>query len=428
MNRAILLHLLLLVLGLFPRNSAAQKSPIKEISILSINSAITPATYDYLKHQYKRVPENAFILIKMNTPGGLVSITKDIIGLIGTSKHPTAIWITPQGASAASAGAIIASGAHFIFMSAGTNIGAATPVGLGGDLKESDGRKKSLNDLTAMVRSLSDLRARPGLPFELMIKDAASYTDQEALKMQFIDGIISRPKDIIAILKRQNNPIYFADDVTIREYLPSVGQKILEVLTHPSTAYILFLVGIALIYFEFQAPGGYIAGSIGFCSLIVAAMAFQVLPLDWGSFGLILAGIFCIFLEMYVTSYGLLFIVGLSCFVMGSLFLFHDDTGFISVEYQVLYSALAGVFTGMGLITWFLYKGSRRSQPKDFFLPLGSVGIILQKLSEVSYTVKVRGEIWNANSLEELQPLDQVEVTSVDKNKLVISIKKTTHP
>src|SRR5690606_3649188 len=116
---------------------------VSELSVITINSAITPATYDYLNQNFKKLPKSAVIILKINTPGGLITTTKDIITLFGREKRPVVAWITPEGASASSAGAIIASAAHFIFMSPGTNMGAATPVGLSEDIKEGDGRKKA---------------------------------------------------------------------------------------------------------------------------------------------------------------------------------------------------------------------------------------------------------------------------------------------
>lgn len=435
MRLIILIQVLLFVLSVFPTFAVGDEIVFDEVSTLSINSAITPATYDYLKRNVEKLPRTSLILIKMNTPGGLVSTTKDIITLIGREKRPIVVWITPEGASAASAGSIIASAAHFIFMSPATNMGAATPVGLGEDLKESDGKKKAMNDLTALVRSLSASRNRPHEPFEKMITAADSYTDKESLKLGIINGIISHEKEIPELINGKTVIVGGAPTVIkiespkFQDYEPSMGQKIFEVLANPSTAYILFLIGVALIYFEFQAAGGFIAGSIGVCCLILAGMAFQVLPLDWGSMGLIVAGIVLLVLELYVTSYGLLGLAGVFAFVMGSLFLFHGDTGFISVQYSVIFSSLAGVFVAIGIIAWYLWKDKKRNNKKEnFFLPVGATGTVLTKLNAHEYQVKVRGEIWRAFSDEELNLNDSVEVNSVETEKLIIKIKKSHLP
>ena len=429
-------QVILLIIGLFVCAhfvSAQTNYDVKEIRVLSVKSAITPATLDYLSNHLGKSSENRLTIIKMNTPGGLVTTTKDIIALFAKGNHPVVVWVTPEGASAASAGAIIASGAHFIFMAPGTNIGAATPVGLGEDLKESDGRKKAMNDLTATVRSLSEVRGRPARPFEEMITEAKSFTDKEALNLRIIDGIVSDEGTLIKALqgktwKNANTSMTLSipESTPVKIVEPSFGQKILEVLTNPSTAYFLFLLGAALIYFELQAPGGFIAGSIGAAFLVLAAIAFQVLPLDWGAFGLMLVGVVCLILEMYVTSYGLLGIAGVSAFGLGSLFLFHGEEGFISIQYPVLVSTFLGVLVPMIFLTWYVLKDVRKKKSQsDFFVPLNAEGVVMGKAG-VHYQVKVRGEIWNARSDETLSEGDQVTVTEADDKQLILKIRKNT--
>ncbi len=431
MKRSILPYLFLIVSGLFSLQARAQNFDVEEISLLSINSAITPATFDYLQHHLKAMPSHALIIIKINTPGGLVTTTKDIITLLGKQDRPVAVWITPEGASASSAGAIIASSAHFIFMAPGTNMGAATPVGLGEDLQESDGKKKALNDLTALVRSLSDLRGRPAQPFEEMILKATSFTDQEALKAKIITGVVSTESKLIETLEGlsfKSKGIEYKIKVKAHAastvYNRSWGQELLEVLANPQTAYFLFLIGIALIYFEFQAPGGYIMGGLGFIFIILAAISFQVLPLNWGALGLLLLGLILGILEIFVTSYGILGVSGLVAFVLGSLFLFHDEGGFISIEYSILFSTLAGVAVSAATVGWFLFKDRKAiNQQSHFFLPIGTTGSVMTATGGV-YQIKVKGEIWKAVSTESLSEGDSIKVTYVDTEKLLLHIQK----
>ncbi|MFP5386382.1 MAG: NfeD family protein [Bacteriovoracia bacterium] len=431
MREKILLQILVFVLSLLPCKAFCATLNITEVSLLSVNSAITPATFDYLQQNFKELPDSSLIVLKLNTPGGLVTTTKDIITMVGQQKRPFIVWISPEGASASSAGAIIASAAHFIFMSPGTNMGAATPIGLQGDIEQGDARKKALSDLTALVRSLSELRGRPAEPFEKMITGAESYTDKEALKLKIIEGIVSDHSDILEFVDGKTinlNGIpttLNVKNVAFKTYEPTLGQKILEVLANPSTAYLLFLVGIALIYFEFQAPGGFISGAIGVCFLILAAISFQVLPLDWGSMGLILAGIVLLILEVFIVSYGILSIAGLIAFVMGSLFLFHGEKGFISIEYPLIMSSIAGVVVAVGLVTVYLIRDRKKqSLNENFFLPVGAKGTVLAKYSPKEYQVKVRGEIWRAFSDQDLELNDHVEVSSVDPKDLFINVKK----
>jgi membrane-bound serine protease (ClpP class) len=413
--------------------ASATSYPVEEIAVLRINSAITPATYDYLKSQFLKVRPKSLAIIRLNTPGGLVTTTKDIITLIGEQSFPVAVWITPEGASASSAGAIIASAAHFIFMSPGTNIGAATPVGLGEDMKESDGKKKALSDLSAMVRSLSNSRGRPAAPFEKMIKDAESYTDSESLKLRIIDGIVSTDIELKKALngkkfsyQGKELEITLHPEAQNRELEPTAGQKILEVLANPSTAYFLFLIGVALLYFEFQAPGGFIAGSVGLGFIILAAISFQVLPLNWGALGLIILGAFLFVLEIFVTSYGILTLAGLASFTMGSLFLFHGESGFISVEYPVILSTLAGVVSSLAFLVWYLFNDAKKQKlTHDFFIPGGTQGIVIAlKRDQRPYQIKIRGEIWNAECEDDLQLGDHVNILKADPRKLVLQVKK----
>lgn len=429
-------HSIVLLLGLFVCVLFAygeETYQVNEVRILSIKSAITPATYDYLDGHIGKASENRITIIKMNTPGGLVSTTKDIISLFARGNHPVVVWVTPEGASAASAGSIIASGAHFIFMAPGTNMGAATPVGLGEDIKEGDGRKKALNDLTATVRSLSEIRGRPSGPFEAMIVDAKSFTDREALNLKIIDGIAITELALLETLngkkwvtQKSTKTLSIPGNVVIKEIEPSFGQKILEVLTNPSTAYFLFLLGAALMYFELHAPGGYIAGSVGATFLVLAAIAFQILPLDWGAFGLMLVGVVCLVLEAYVTSYGLLGLAGIVAFALGSLFLFHGEEGFISIQYPVLISTFLGILTPMIFLTWYVLKDSvKKKKSPHFFVPLETEGIVLGKKGD-HYQVKVRGEIWNARSDDAIENGDQVIVTDADEKKLILKIKRKT--
>lgn len=422
----ILLQFLFFVSVLFPFSGFTKTYRVDEISTLSINSAITPATFDYLKHRFETLPKSSLVLVKMNTPGGLLTTTKEIISLIGNNGRPVVVWITPEGASASSAGAIISSGAHFIFMAPGTNMGAATPIGMVGDIKESDARKKALNDISALVRSLAELRGKPAKPFEEMITEAKSFTEKESLKMGIIDGVASDQYEIVKLLTGKKTvlsgteyTLHFSESLNYVNYSPSLGQSLLEVLANPSVAYILFLLGAALIYFELQAPGGLIAGAIGAILLVLSGISFHVLPLDWGAFGLIGVGIILLILEIYVTSYGILSIGGLLSLVFGTLFLFHGETGLISVRYEILFSTLLGVISALAILVWYLVRENKKvKKPSHFFLPVGAEGIAMN-----ASQVKVNGEIWSAYSDDDLSPDAAVIVTEVDPIKLIIKVK-----
>lgn len=433
--RALLKIHYLLVFGMIflPSLLWAQKNlTLKEMMSFEINSAISPATLRYLE-RLKGLSDETAIVIKLNTPGGLVSTTKDILTLLGSQKRPVIIWITPEGGSATSAGAIISSSAHFLFMNEGTNIGAATPINMGSDIKETDQRSKAVNDLVALVTSLNESRGRPVIPFKEMIEKAKSFTASEALKLKFIDGIANHRSDLVTQINGKTVSI-MGEKITItvdpsfewKEMERDFADDVLNVIAHPSTAYILFIVGVALLYFELQAPGGYIAGSVGVICLLLAALAFQVLPLNWVGLGLLLAGIIFLVLEVYITSYGILALAGIASFIAGSLFLFDSQEAWLMVNYQVLYSTLAAVGLSVGLLSWFLVRENKKlKNVPDFFIPINESGSVLNHLGPQLYQIKVRGEIWKAQSDEPLQLNETIQVVGQsDRDHLVLLIKK----
>lgn len=406
---------------------------VDRIHQLEINSSINPATFNYLSTNFKKIKTNDLVLIKLNTPGGLVSTTKEILTLIGEASFPVVIWVTPEGASATSAGAIIASAAHVLFMSEGTNIGAATPIGLGKDIKESDARSKAINDLVALVTSLSKARGRNAEGFAEMIEDAASFDSQEAKDNKLIDDIVSSFKGLKKKLNDRDIKIkgksfkLKVDEVELVKHDMDIGQNILNIFANPTTAYILFLLGAALLYVEFQAAGGFIAGALGAVSLILAGIGFQVLPLNIGALALIVLAFILFVMEMYITSYGILSIGGVVALIFGSLFLYRTDDSFLALKTSIIISTVVSILAFMGVIAYALIKDARKKKP-NFFVPVDETGTVMKFLKEEGdkkvYQIKVYGEIWNATCIEELQDGDQVKVIKEDQGHLRLVVEK----
>lgn len=406
---------------------------VDRIHQLEINSSINPATFNYLSTNFKKIKTNDLVLIKLNTPGGLVSTTKEILTLIGEASFPVVIWVTPEGASATSAGAIIASAAHVLFMSEGTNIGAATPIGLGKDIKESDARSKAINDLVALVTSLSKARGRNAEGFADMIEDAASFDSQEAKENKLIDDIVSSFKGLKKKLDKRDIKIkgkafkLKVSEVELVKHDMDIGQNILNVFANPTTAYILFLLGAALLYVEFQAAGGFIAGALGAVSLILAGIGFQVLPLNIGALALIVLAFILFVMEMYITSYGILSIGGVVALISGSLFLYRTDDSFLALKTSIIISTVVSILAFMGVIAYALIKDARKKKP-NFFVPVDETGTVMKFLKEEGdkkvYQIKVYGEIWNATCIEELQDGDQVKVIKEDQGHLRLVVEK----
>lgn len=410
--------------------------PIHSVLSINIDSSINPATYNFLETAYKQAKkkQNDLLLLKLNTPGGLISTTKDIISLMNQQAIPTLVWITPAGASATSAGALIASGAHFVFMSEGTNIGAATPISIGKDIeKDSDMRNKAINDLAALVKSLSQMRQRKQEGYVQMIKKAKSFSAEEALKEKLINGLVNSQEELFNKLNNQeitlDNSRYTLSikNPKVESLEMDLGQQILNIFSNPSSAYILFLIGAALIYLELQAPGGFIAGSIGVLSLILAGIGFQVLPLNFGAFGLILLA-FCLFIiEIFVTSYGILSIAGLISLITGSLFLFRTDDAYLHFSHELIFSASGAVFIFL-LFLGFIISRDQKNVGKEKFNDLVGKDAIVKKViredsagNEYLYQVKVNGEFWKARS-NTPHPLESIVTIKKQHHNLHLEI------
>ncbi|MBP6217833.1 MAG: nodulation protein NfeD [Oligoflexales bacterium] len=427
------LSLLLALLSFSGFARERTKLPIRKILSTTVDSSINPATLNYLSTSFEHAQKLGYdlILINLNTPGGLVSTTKEILALIGNSKIPTAIWIHPEGGSATSAGAIIASSAHILAMSPGTNIGAATPVQLGKDLEDKDLRNKAINDLVSLVQSLSQSRGRNQEAFGNMIKEAASYQSQNAVELKLVDFIANTQNEFVEKLQGREISIQ-GETFTLECLNPQVdeqamdlGQKLLNILASPDLTYILFMLGAALIYFEFQTPGGFIAGGVGSILLILSGIGFQVLPLNFGSLALIILAFILFILELYITSYGGLSLVAVLSLSVGSLFLFRTDNAYLDISLPLIFATISCITLAALSLTFLVFRDLKKdSNKKNYYSLAGKTATILATLPELGsssepgihcFQVKVAGEIWTAKSQTALQIGETCTVTDEDR-------------
>lgn len=422
---------LLLIIPLLT-SLAQEKSQlvIKSVLELEINSSINPATLNYISSGLKHAKEQEhdLLLININTPGGLVTTTKDILTLFGDSEIPVAVWIKPEGASATSAGAIIASGAHFLFMSEGTNIGAATPIEMSGDIKSNDLRSKAVNDLVALVQSLSEARGRNPTGFGEMISSAKSFKAREALEKKLIDGIVNSKRELreqingkTLFIKGKKYDVQLTDAPFV-PFSMDTGQKLLDILANPSLAYILFLIAAALIYFELQSPGGFIAGAIGVVFLILAGIGFQVLPLNFGALGLIALAFVLFVMEIYITSMGLLSLAGMASLIAGSLFLYRTDNAYLEMSHTVIFSSAAGVLTFILFVAFVISRDHKNIGKHHFNSMIDHRGTVLEDLGfhsdHYEYQVKVQGEVWKFLSKDKLEIGTEVVIKNQSETHL----------
>jgi membrane-bound serine protease (ClpP class) len=407
-----------------------------EVYTFNINSSINPATLSYLRHGLEKevkLSKNSIVLIKLNTPGGLVSTTKKIISLIRKSNRPIIIWVTPEGSSATSAGAILASTAHFIFMSPGTNIGAATPVQMGSDIKQSDQRSKAINDLVGLTRSLAESRNHNADAFEEMITKASSFTAKNALSKKIINGVVSNIDEIYKyinnkeiIIQGKEYKLKLDNNIKNKNIKMDIGQNILNFFANPSLAYMLFIIGALFIYFELQAPGGFIPGLTGLILIILSGISFQILPINVGALTLIALSLILFIAEIYVTSYGVLSVLGLISLFLGSSYLYRSNDTYLDFNLNYTYAIILAISCYMMIIASFILKPIRKN---SFFNLVGNKGIILRSKSSKDkyyyYQIKLNSAIWNARSEDKLIPKDTIVVSSYnEENKLLLNIKK----
>ncbi len=438
MNHYIISTLITLftIFGINTHASEDTKYNINKFLILDISEAITPATINYMKKGFESVKgqKQTAVLIKINTPGGLVSVTKDIMHLIANSENLVIGWIGPSSASATSAGAIISSSIPILYMADGTRIGAATPISGSTEIKDGDIKNKIINDLVALVKSQAEGTGKNPKTYIEMITEAKSFTATDALKENVHNGIIDSIQGESGLINEINGKSFlkhhkdFSVEVlpnyVVTTHIKTLGQKLLAFFSSPDMAYILFLIGAALIYLEFQAPGGFIAGSIGAIFILLAGISFGILSLNVGALLLIIAAFILFILEIYITSFGLLSIAGIASLIFGSLFLFQTEESYLQISTSVLISSISAILFFIGIIAYIFYK-SRKKIFSDPYDPYTNKEVTISSIDGDKYYTKYNGELWQLNSQEDLTKLnvgDKVTIIKKDNVKLLVKI------
>jgi len=408
---------------------------------ISVDGAIGPATKDYfIRSLDKAIKRNATLfIVQLNTPGGLDSSMRDIIQAILASPIPVVSYVTPSGARAASAGTYILYASHIAAMAPATNLGAATPVQIGGISppdeagKENDREKnkplatdnastlsrKATNDAVAYIRGLAELRGRNMDWAEKAVREAASLPASEALKQNVIDMIASDLSDLLKQLdgrkiKTQQQEVALHTQGMILENIePDWRNRLLSILTDPNVAYILMLIGIYGLIFEFSNPGALAPGIIGAICLLLALYAFQALPINYAGFALIILGIIFMVAEAFVPSFGALGIGGVIAFVIGSVILMDTDVPGFGVSlaligsFALISSALFTIVLAMAL------KARRRPVVSGQEQLIGAVGEAIQDFDQQGY-IYLHSENWNAISSSPVKKGQKVKVARME--------------
>ena len=448
--------LLLLLTGVTTVYSGEKNNqPLNQSSViiqLEINGVIGPATADYIERNLQKafVSQAKAVLINMDTPGGLDASMRSIIKQIISSPIPVITYVTPGGARAASAGTYILYASHIAAMAPATNLGAATPVQIGGfgsfgddkdssDKDQDDEKAKPLtdpmthkmvNDASAYIRGLAKMHGRNEQWAEQAVREAASLSSEEALKLNVINIVAVDVSDLLKQLHgRKVNVsgkefIFNTEQIEIISIKPDWRSQFLAVITNPSIAYILLMIGIYGLAFEFSNPGSIVPGTIGGICLLLALYALQLLPVNYAGVGLILLGVALMVAEAFAPSFGILGFGGVIAFVMGSVILIDTDVPGFGIDLGLIagfaLSSAAFFIIAIGLIL----KSRHRPIVSGKEEMLGCVGVVLDDFTGTGM-IRIHSESWRASSDQPLTKNEQVKVTAIDGLLLhVMPIKK----
>lgn len=429
--------------GLRAQDSSADPGPA---FVLDIKGAIGVGTRFYIEDGFAEAQRRraSLIILRMDTPGGLVSATREIISLILSSPIPVAVYVAPTGARAASAGTYLSYAAHIAAMAPGTHLGAATPVrmgmpgtpstpkpGSGNDKKSGSGdamQNKILNDAIAYLRSLAQLRGRNAEWAEKAVRDAATLTATEAAREKVIDFEAGSIPDLLrkangreVKVGNATRTIATANAVVV-EHPQSWKAKFLAAITNPNIAFILLLVGFYGIVFEFWSPGLGGSGVVGAVCLITAFAALSMLPLNYAGLALLLLGMALMIAEGFAPGFGILGIGGLVAFILGGLFLF-DPSGAdfdFGVAWPVVVSAAITTAALFIIALGMIARVRRQPVVSGSEYMIGAEARIVEWHGDHG-RVRVHGEVWGARAGEPLQEGQVVAVRSRDGLTLVVA-------
>ncbi len=426
----------------------ADSSPSTSVLQLTVEDVIGPATEDYITRTIEQASGEriGLIIIRMDTPGGLDSAMRGIIKTITNSPIPVVTYVAPTGSRAASAGTYILYASHIAAMAPGTNLGAATPVKLGspgqpdkqpddesdktGNAKSASERK-AINDAVAYIRGLAELHDRNAEWAEQAVRQAASLSADEALKKNVIDLVARSTADLLQQLDGRELDVLGQTitlntlEMNVKTANPDWRSRLLSVITNPNIAYILMLIGIYGLIFEFSNPGAIVPGTIGAICLLLGLYALQLLPLNYAGMALLLLGIALMIGEAYQPSFGILGIGGLIAFVFGSIILIDTHAPGYGINPGVIAAFALSSILMFVVVIGLALKSRRRPVASGMEQLLTDTGKVVTA-DDHRATILIHSEHWQATSDQPLQPGQQVRVIAA--NGLTLQVEPVEEP
>lgn len=419
--------------------------------LLGVQDAIGPATADYLVRGIERAEDDgaALVVIELDTPGGLDTSMREIIQAILGSSVPVAVYVWPQGARAASAGTYILYASHIAAMAPATNLGAATPVAIGGapappagepatepdrgpDDEGGDGgddaarapqpstasERKAINDAVAYIRGLAERRGRNADWAEEAVREAASLSASRALELGVVDIVARDLDDLLRqidgrTVELPTGEITLATSGLVIERVDADWRtRFLAVISNPTVAYILLLIGIYGLVLEGYNPGAVLPGVVGAISLLLALFAFQVLPVNYAGLALIVLGVILIIAEFFVASFGALGIGGVVAFVFGSIILMDADVPGFGLPIGLITSVSTSAALLLLGVVWLAMRSRTRPIVSGAEQMTGETAVALEDF-DVEGSVRIYGERWRARTTVPVRKGERVRVTRV---------------
>lgn len=374
---------------------------------IKIDGSINPASANFIHNNIEKAAREKAecIIIHLNTPGGLLRSTRMIVSDILESRVPVVVYIAPGGAQAGSAGVFITLAAHIAAMAPGTNIGAAHPVTLQQQM-DSTMSEKVTNDAAAFIRSIAEKRHHNVEWAENAVRKSFSYSETEALEDSAIDLIAKNDSELLSKIDGKQVELVSGTKTlqtakaVVKEQKMSVWERMLDIISDPNIAYILFLLGMYGLIFELYNPGSILPGIVGVIALILALYSMHTLPINYAGLALIIFAVILFLLEIKIVSHGLLAIGGIISLLLGSLMLIKSNSSLemVKISRSVIISATAVSALFFVFVVGFGIRAQRRKVVTGIEGLVGDIGEAMETLSPTG-TIKVQGEIWNAESL-----------------------------
>lgn len=434
---------------------SAETNSSKRAMQLTLDGSVNPAIAHFLVQNIEEAAEQDYqlIIIKMNTPGGLDLAMRDIIRAILSSPIPVATYVYPPGSRAASAGTYILYASHVSAMAPATNLGAATPVSIGGmpspeqpnqpeqDKKPTkDGEsseksndqptqsapsnktameKKVINDAEAYLRSLADYHGRNIDWVRNAVREGESLSSNEALEIGVIDLIAENPQQLLSMIHQKSVRLptgqaqIYTDGMIIDEVEIDWKTQLLSIISDPNIAYILLIVGIYGLIFEGYNPGTFIPGVIGAICLLLAFYALQIMPVNYVAAGLLVLGISLLVVEAFAPSFGILGVGGIIAFILGSFLLFNEpETGMAIAMPILIFVTIVSVIL-LSFVLSLAIRARNRPVVTGTEEMLSEIGVVEHDFEDKGW-IKIHGEIWKARSSQPLKAGQQVKVVAVN--------------